>query len=193
MGTADDGDPERSSRQALLDAALRLVTERPPSSISGRELAMEAGVNYGLLHYHFGTKDELVRTAWQQHSEWLVEEVMAGGTRPMSVEEATEDRAIWGVAGQMMLEPGGFRAFRDRFPVVEAYREIVERSDPDGDPIHHMAVVASICTLLLGWPVFGIRNAANVGLDPGGDERALDRLREHVRSLQASVGLGDDS
>ena len=187
-----DADRGPSSRQALLDATLRLTAQRPPSSISGRELAEEAGVNYGLLHYHFGTKDDLVRAAWQQHSERLVEEVMAGGTRPMTVEAATGDRAIWGIAGQMMLEPEGFRAFRDRFPVVEAYREIVERSDPDGDPIHHKAVVASICTLLLGWPVFGIRNAANVGLDPGDDELALARLGEHVRSLQASVGLGED-
>ena len=61
MGTADDGDPERSSRQALLDAALRLVAERPPSSISGRELAVEAGVNYGLIHHYFGSKQALLQ------------------------------------------------------------------------------------------------------------------------------------
>ncbi len=40
---------------------MRLLPERAPSTISGRELAAEAGVNYGLVHHYFGTKDEVLR------------------------------------------------------------------------------------------------------------------------------------
>ena len=47
--------PGRSStaRYDLMDAAIRLMSRRQPSTISGRDLAAEAGVNYGLVHYYF--------------------------------------------------------------------------------------------------------------------------------------------
>ncbi len=46
-----------SARTALIDAAARLLPERAPSAITGRDLADEANVNYGLVHHHFGGKD----------------------------------------------------------------------------------------------------------------------------------------
>lgn len=46
-----------AGREALIDAARRLLPDRAPSTITGRELAAEAGVNYGLVHHHFGGKD----------------------------------------------------------------------------------------------------------------------------------------
>lgn len=46
-----------SSRTALIDAAKRLLPERSPTEITGRDLAAEAGVNYGLVHHYFGGKD----------------------------------------------------------------------------------------------------------------------------------------
>jgi AcrR family transcriptional regulator len=49
------------SRRALVEAAARLLPEQTPSTISGRELAAEAGVNYGLIHHHFGGKEAVLR------------------------------------------------------------------------------------------------------------------------------------
>jgi AcrR family transcriptional regulator len=49
------------TRRALVDAAARLLPEQAPSTISGRELAAEAGVNYGLVHHYFGGKDALLQ------------------------------------------------------------------------------------------------------------------------------------
>ncbi len=47
-----------SARLALIEAAARLLPQRAPGAITGRELADEARVNYGLVHHHFGGKDE---------------------------------------------------------------------------------------------------------------------------------------
>jgi len=44
---------------AVLDAAERLFAEAGPGEVSLRAIATEAGVNYGLVHRHFGTKDAL--------------------------------------------------------------------------------------------------------------------------------------
>ncbi len=40
---------------------MRLLAERAPSGITGRELAEEADVNYGLIHHHFGGKDGVLQ------------------------------------------------------------------------------------------------------------------------------------
>jgi AcrR family transcriptional regulator len=50
-----------TARQALIDAAKRLLPDRAPGAISGRELAAEADVNYGLVHHYFGGKDAALR------------------------------------------------------------------------------------------------------------------------------------
>jgi TetR/AcrR family transcriptional regulator len=45
--------------QALLDAAERLLVSEGYARISTRRLAREAGVNHGLVHYYFGSMEEL--------------------------------------------------------------------------------------------------------------------------------------
>jgi AcrR family transcriptional regulator len=50
----------RTGREALIDAAKRLLPDRAPGTIAGRDLAAEAGVNYGLVHHHFGGKDAVL-------------------------------------------------------------------------------------------------------------------------------------
>ncbi len=61
MSTSDGSEsvPRRAAngRDALIEAAKRLLPDRAPSTIAGRDLAAEAGVNYGLVHHHFGGKD----------------------------------------------------------------------------------------------------------------------------------------
>lgn len=55
---------DRSIRQvnvaAFLDAAERLLVREGAAGISTRQLAREAGQNHGLVHYYFGSVDELM-------------------------------------------------------------------------------------------------------------------------------------
>jgi len=52
-----------AAEEALLDAAERLLVEVGHSGITTRRLAEEAGVNHGLVHYYFGSiENVLVRT-----------------------------------------------------------------------------------------------------------------------------------
>jgi AcrR family transcriptional regulator len=46
--------------EAFLDAAERLLIREGAAGISTRQLAMEAGQNHGLVHYYFGSVDELL-------------------------------------------------------------------------------------------------------------------------------------
>src|SRR5437660_10963515 len=62
VSTAVAAPPSRDREQvvqALLDAAERLLVSEGYASISTRRLAQEAGVNHGLVHYYFGSMEEL--------------------------------------------------------------------------------------------------------------------------------------
>ena len=48
-----------STQQRLLDAAERLLVDVGYGAITARKLAEEAGANLGLVHYYFGSMEEL--------------------------------------------------------------------------------------------------------------------------------------
>ena len=56
----EPGDVRRSNVAAFLDAAERLLVEKGYSAITTRHLAAEAGLNPGLVHYYFGSIDEVL-------------------------------------------------------------------------------------------------------------------------------------
>jgi AcrR family transcriptional regulator len=56
----EPGGVRRSNVAAFLDAAERLLVEKGYSAITTRNLAAEAGLNPGLVHYYFGSIDEVL-------------------------------------------------------------------------------------------------------------------------------------
>jgi TetR/AcrR family transcriptional regulator len=61
-----------ATAEALLDAAERLLIEVGHGGISTRRLAEEAGANQGLVHYYFGSMDELFVQVLERFTERLV-------------------------------------------------------------------------------------------------------------------------
>jgi AcrR family transcriptional regulator len=52
--------PGHETEQALLDAAERLLVEVGAAGITTRRIAEEAGANHGLVHYYFGSVEQLL-------------------------------------------------------------------------------------------------------------------------------------
>ena len=69
--------PQTSTRaqteDAFLDAAERLLIEVGYSGISTRRLAEEAGANHGLVHYYFGSMENLFVRVLERFTERLIE------------------------------------------------------------------------------------------------------------------------
>jgi len=61
-----------AAEEALLDAAERLLVEVGYAAITTRRLAAEAGVNHGLVHYYFGSNENLLVRALERFTERLV-------------------------------------------------------------------------------------------------------------------------
>ena len=77
MHTAStDQSPVSSGRgfveDALLDAAERLLVEVGHAGITTRRLADAAGVNHGLVHYYFGSMENLLIRALERFTDRLI-------------------------------------------------------------------------------------------------------------------------
>jgi AcrR family transcriptional regulator len=60
------------AEQAFLDAAERLLVSVGYSNITTRKLAEEAGLNHGLVHYYFGSMQELLVQVLERFTEQLI-------------------------------------------------------------------------------------------------------------------------
>jgi AcrR family transcriptional regulator len=58
--TAQKTDARAAAEQALFDAAERLLVDVGHAGITTRRLAEAAGVNHGLVHYYFGSNENLL-------------------------------------------------------------------------------------------------------------------------------------
>jgi AcrR family transcriptional regulator len=65
--------PRSATAEAFLDAAERLLIEVGYGGITTRRLAAEAGANQGLVHYYFGSIDELFVQVLERFTARLVE------------------------------------------------------------------------------------------------------------------------
>jgi AcrR family transcriptional regulator len=61
-----------AAEQALLDAAERLLADAGYAGITTRRLAKEAGVNHGLVHYYFGSNENLLVHALERFTSRLI-------------------------------------------------------------------------------------------------------------------------
>ena len=64
--------PRKATAEAFLDAAERLLVEVGHAGVSTRRLAAKAGANQGLVHYYFGSIDELFVQVLERFTERLV-------------------------------------------------------------------------------------------------------------------------
>jgi len=61
-----------AAEKALLDAAERLLVHSGHARITTRRLAEEAGVNHGLVHYYFGSNENLMVRALERFTQRLI-------------------------------------------------------------------------------------------------------------------------
>jgi len=76
MAAVSPAPPKTAARaaaeEALLDAAERLLAGAGYAGITTRQLAREAGVNHGLVHYYFGSNENLLVQALERFTGRLI-------------------------------------------------------------------------------------------------------------------------
>jgi AcrR family transcriptional regulator len=66
-------DPQSSPTELLLDAAERLLINEGYAAISTRRVAAEAELNHGLIHYYFGSMEELLVQVLERFTRGLID------------------------------------------------------------------------------------------------------------------------
>jgi AcrR family transcriptional regulator len=61
-----------AAEEALLDAAERLLADAGYAGVTTRRLAEEAGLNHGLVHYYFGSNENLLVHALERFTGRLI-------------------------------------------------------------------------------------------------------------------------
>jgi AcrR family transcriptional regulator len=164
----------------LVAAATALFSEHGPDGASLRQVAAEAGVNYGLIHQYVGTKDDLLRLVFRSVSEHA-----AGRFADAGDLEAALD-ALVGADQQpshyvrmlawALLQGRDAEGLLGRSPALAA---LLARIDPAPEASTEARVrLASAVAMTLGWQLFGPFIANGVGLDdvPVEDLYAQQRL-----------------
>src|SRR5215210_6739683 len=75
-------DTRNATEQAFLDAAERLLVTLGHAGITTRRLAEEAGANHGLVHYYFGSMENLLARVLERFTDRLIDRQRAMYTAP---------------------------------------------------------------------------------------------------------------
>jgi len=184
---------------ALIDATIALLAERGPAAISVRDIAARGGVNHGLVHRHFGSKQALVRAALDRLATELFETAGAArldvsGLNALFTATARHE-SYWRALARTVLDGEPPREFQSRFPtigrVVETLRDM-QQSGALTTELDAPMLTAGIGALVLGWLVFEPFLLAATGLDARSRDDNRGALFASLLTILARLG-GDAS
>ncbi|MAC58351.1 MAG: TetR family transcriptional regulator [Novosphingobium sp.] len=170
---------------ALIETAVRLVSEKGMEALSLSEVAREAGVNRTTIYYHFESREALVEAV----REWSARQLAAAFAPSSSREDRTryiarfviENPEVIDLWATDFLAPG---KIGDRYPewdglvagMAEQLKSQPETADIDAE---------AYCTLMLTWAMLGPRVYHNSVRPDISKEDAIERMtRTQVRILQ---------
>lgn len=192
MATVEE-QPE--GRQALLEAAAVVVADKGLRGLTYRAVAAEAGVTYGLVFHHFGSRDAMIAETLDFISHRSMQEswLHRSATRVNDIGEGTVERGERWVDEQAFGFEMGLEARRrpDLQPrmraIYEEYKELMQAQlvDIGFEPDEALAqlVFAAIDGLILQQVFFGA---------PLGGEAPLRRLHQLLQAeLDAQASRSD--
>lgn len=183
------GKPDQSARErdtdSIVAAARTLFAERGPARVSLREVAREAGVNYGLIHQYVGSKEALVRLVFSRSAAAWTEAFSAAdglGDAIGLVLQPKSDTYVRMIA-QVILE-GRDPAELESGP--SALQELISRLETElkadvaatSDPRIQAAVLIAVS---MGWGLFGPYLRTLAGLTELSPDELDIRVFNYVR------------
>ena len=179
VDAALEAPPVRSARDALLAAAVELFAERGPASVSVRDIARHAGVNHGLVHRHFGSRDELLAEAIEVGSASLRPGAFApeGFDIDDVVYAMHHGSPVPRTIARVLVDDIAVGRVRPRFPVLAGLLGLVRQLPTDARPPAladpRLAATAAV-SLVVGSVIWGrgLREAFGVA-DQDGVESAM--------------------
>lgn len=181
-GTATDQRPlgKEAVVSALTTATIDLLIEHG-TDISVRQIAAAAGVNHGLVHTYFGSKQALLSAALDEVIRRAGSDVDDAGFPPPDLASRRGGELARALARVRLDDVPDLLV---SYPIVESWRAALSSERPELDEQAIDAKVITASALALGWAVFADHLCEAVGADEQ-RRRALD---DHVSGHVADLG-----
>ncbi len=186
----DDTDPVPA---AILRSAGELLSRNSPSEVTLREIAAHAGVNYGLIHRHFGTKEALILRLFDAFAKYGASLMQDAESIYEAIAKAfeAESGAFAEILAWMILdrvEPD--RLWGDLTVMHDAADRTASAWDehtplPPTRPVFDPRVVSTLAVLVISVWEFYAPYVATMGDYP--DRDAADVKREVLELLQLMI------
>ncbi|WP_051326994.1 TetR/AcrR family transcriptional regulator [Desulfatibacillum aliphaticivorans] len=146
---------------SVLEAASELFANKGVAGVSVRDIAAKAGVNHGLIHRHFGSKEVLRRQTQEKLSADLIGEMGPGSsfeeTMSMAWAALLKHDAYWRVLARTLLDGKWQGEIQSDFPFVDLAVQMAKKEQEQGRVIEDAdpkMIVAGIMAMALGLEVF---------------------------------------
>jgi AcrR family transcriptional regulator len=206
VSAAGDGHARgEHTREALLDAAEAVLLQEGVRGITTRRVAREAGVNQALVHYHFGSVEQLLVSAMERRTQMILDMMRATYSSEGTFVDKWSEIARWLLNGELS----------DVWPKIFLELVAISHSQPQVQAvlIQHIAEsfalfednsaetfgelepdVADSLMLLLRAVYHGLMIELQVGVKPGRVEASLDLMVSLLRSrFEPATGSADEA
>jgi AcrR family transcriptional regulator len=181
---------------AILDGATSLFAARGPAAVSVRDIAAEAGVNHGLVHRHFGSKQAVLRAVFERAAREMAA-VAADMTDPQEgmarlFAASAEHETYWRALARAILDGENPHTLQREFPTIQTLIRLLEEehvrahNNSTAPPFDARAVVGTLSALMLGWLMFEPYLLTAIGCEQR-DQRGM--RQQVVQVLQQIIGL----
>ena len=183
---------------AILDGATRLFAARGPAAVSVRDIAAEAGVNHGLVHRHFGSKQAVLQAVFERaaHEMAAVAAGMSDSQEGMQqlFAASVEHETYWRALARAILDGENPLALQREFPTIQTLiarleedkKHLRQGEGASSPPFEARVVVGTLSALMLGWLVFEPYLLTATGFE----QQDQKKMREQVvRMLQQMIAL----
>jgi AcrR family transcriptional regulator len=178
--------------EALLASARKLIAERGPS-VALRDIADDAGVNFGLLYHYLGTKEQVVDEVYR-HAARQAAERLGGVHQTREVLQLLStfgDGTTARLVGWAVLEGrGSADGFRDSPALDLLARRLIADSATAGPPIADedaRVFAAFVMAILLGWRLFAPTALLAAGLPATSPDEYSSHVVTYLEQLAAAV------
>jgi AcrR family transcriptional regulator len=169
-----------ATESGLIEAATQLFGLRNPGSVSVREIAKLAGVNHGLVHHYFGSKQALVQAVLDDLGSKARASLAIGTAMDQDSPVLTYTRIL----GRVMLEESDLTPLPASHPILVQLASLAR--DVGGlDERSARIRAAQGAALAMGWLLFEPLLVESSGLQ--GEDPAF--LRDQLRVMMAHLAV----
>ncbi len=175
---------------AVLQSAAELFSKHGINGVSIRDIASHARVNHGLIHRHFGSKENLRLKTQEYLARKIRDDIGPLDNFPDSIQRIeqamTKNPLFWKVMARTFLDDKFEGDIQSSFPFIKKLVDHIDIAKEDGIIKSEMAakdIVAAFTAYGLGMRLFEHYIMQSTGLDTEPVETVRARIKEFFISV----------